>query len=97
MKRVNRAARESHKFRRGGHRTGNVAGVISPSPSVVSPGLATAALQCQALDHARQLAEWVGPGKELTARGVPKPAAAVQAVSAYDASEPAPFRASTDL
>jgi hypothetical protein len=52
---------------------------MPPSPSVVSADLATAALQCQALDHARRLAQWVGAGKELTARGVPKPAAAAEA------------------
>lgn len=41
--------------------------------------LATAARNCPALAEAAKLAEWVGPGRPLTARGVLKPAAAVEA------------------
>jgi hypothetical protein len=41
--------------------------------------LVSAARSCPALDDARKLAEWVGTGRPLTARGVLKPAAAVEA------------------
>ena len=53
--------------------------MIPPSPPVVSADLAEAALACTALVRARQLAAWVGPGKELTSSGVPRPAAAAEA------------------
>ncbi|GAA1022080.1 MULTISPECIES: plasmid pRiA4b ORF-3 family protein [Amycolatopsis] len=41
--------------------------------------LASAARSCPALAEAAKLAGWVGPGRPLTARGVLKPAAAVEA------------------
>ncbi len=69
-----------------------------PSPAVVSAELADAALKCPALSHARRLAEWVGPGKELTSSGVPKPAAAVEACRVLGISLPkARLRSALDV
>src|SRR5215469_6375609 len=49
-------------------------------PLVLPPEqLTSAARSCPALSDAAKLAEWVGPGRPLTARGVLKPAAAVEA------------------
>ncbi len=45
----------------------------------ISPEVADTALSCRALVRARDLAEWVGPGRTLTASGVLRPAEAVQA------------------
>jgi hypothetical protein len=71
---------------------------MPPSPSVVSADLATAALKCQALDHALRLAEWVGSGKDLTTRGVPKPAAAVEACEVLGIALPGPrLRSALDV
>jgi hypothetical protein len=44
--------------------------------------LASAALGCTALSRARKLAEWVGPGKELTTRDVLRPGVAAEACRA---------------
>jgi len=44
--------------------------------------LASAALGCTALSRSRNLAEWVGSGKELTSSGVLRPAGAVEACRA---------------
>jgi hypothetical protein len=49
---------------------------------VVSADLAAAALGCPALARARKLAEWVGPGRELTSTGVLRPAVAAEACRA---------------
>jgi hypothetical protein len=56
--------------------------VIAPFAGVVSADLADAALACTALARARKLAEWVGPGRELTSSGVLRPAAAAEACRA---------------
>lgn len=56
-----------------------LASVIPPSPAAVSADLADAALSCTALARARRLAEWVGPGRELTSSGVLRPALAAEA------------------
>jgi hypothetical protein len=50
-----------------------------PGPSIVSSELAEAALSCRSLARARQLATWVGQGRELTSSGVLRPAAAAEA------------------
>src|SRR5258708_12245305 len=50
-----------------------------PRPSLVSPELAEAALSCGPLARARQLAIWVGQGRELTGTGVLRPADAAEA------------------
>ena len=54
-------------------------GVENSSSSLISPEVADTALSCPALSRARDLAEWVGPGRTLTASGVLRPAEAVQA------------------
>ena len=53
--------------------------MADPSLAMVTPELAGAALSCAALARARALAEWVGPGRTLTASGVLRPAEAVRA------------------
>lgn len=53
--------------------------VISPPAGFVSADLADAALECIALARALRLAEWVGPGRQLTSSGVLRPAAAAEA------------------
>jgi hypothetical protein len=63
--------------------------MISPSAVAVSADLADAALGCTALVRARKLAEWVGPGKELTSTGVLRPALAAEACRALDIQLPA--------
>jgi Plasmid pRiA4b ORF-3-like protein len=62
-------------------RRGRVAsgGVENPSSVLISSEITEAALSCTALTRARNLAEWVGQGKTLTASGVLRPAEAVQA------------------
>ena len=50
-----------------------------PQPSAVTPGLAEAALNCVPLARARNLAEWIGAGRQLTGSGVLKPALATDA------------------
>lgn len=50
-----------------------------PSAAAISPELAGAALSCVALARGRELAEWVGTGRTLTASGVLRPAEAAQA------------------
>lgn len=52
---------------------------VALPPSLSSADLAPAALACPVLRTARTLAEWVGTGREVTARGVLRPAAAVEA------------------
>jgi Plasmid pRiA4b ORF-3-like protein len=53
---------------------------VTAPPSVpVTPGLAEAALSCEPMARALRLAEWVGPGRQLTASGVLRPADAAQA------------------
>lgn len=46
--------------------------------------MAAAALSCEAFADAVKLAAWLGPGRELTASGVLRPATAVQACQALD-------------
>ena len=50
-----------------------------PRATLVTPELARLAVHCEALDRARKLAGWIGPGKSLTARGVLRPADAERA------------------
>jgi hypothetical protein len=64
------------------------AGVIPPSATAVSADLAEAALGCPALIRARKLAEWVGPGRELTSTGVLRPAVATEACRALGIQMP---------
>src|SRR5436309_1747527 len=58
---------------------------MAPRLVVVTDGhspldeLADAARKCEAMAGARLLAEWIGAGRELTTRGVLRPADAVQA------------------
>lgn len=53
--------------------------MLPPSVTVISADLADAALGCPALTRACKLAEWVGPGRELTSSGVLRPALAAEA------------------
>jgi hypothetical protein len=65
---------------------------------VVSAELAVAALESPALDYARKLADWVGPGRDLTTRGVPRPAEAVQACQLLGIELPGPrLRSALDV
>jgi len=50
-----------------------------PAPDLSPEQLALAARTCPVLATAQRLAEWVGAGREVTTRGVLKPAAAVEA------------------
>jgi Plasmid pRiA4b ORF-3-like protein len=52
---------------------------VDISPSVITRELADAALASRALSSALTLANWVGDGKEVTAGGILRPAAATQA------------------
>jgi len=61
-----------------------LARVIPPSQADVAADLAEAALRCPALVRARKLAEWVGPGKELTSSGVLRPALVTEACRMMD-------------
>jgi len=60
-----------------------LARVIPPAsvalPADLADELVRAALGCTALSRARKLAEWVGPGQELTSSEVLRPAVAVEA------------------
>ncbi|CAM3394714.1 hypothetical protein KIPE111705_06300 [Kibdelosporangium persicum] len=53
--------------------------VVGRPPDLSPEKLAPQARACLALADARTLAEWVGDGREVTTRGVLKPAAAVEA------------------
>ena len=61
---------------------------MAPSAAVVSADLADAALETTTLTRARQLARWLGPGRELTSRGVLRSAAAAEACWALGISPP---------
>jgi len=62
------------------------------------PELTEAALACQTLAGARRLAGWVGSGRNLTARGLLRPAEAVQACRDLDIAFPGPrLRSAQDV
>jgi len=68
------------------------------SSSLISPELTDTALSCTALTRARNLAEWVGPGKTLTASGVLRPAEAAQACRDLGIELPGPrLRSALDV
>jgi hypothetical protein len=72
--------------------------VENPSSVLISPEVAEAALSCTALTRARNLAEWVGQGKTLTASGVLRPAEAVQACRDLGLELPGPrLRSALDV
>jgi hypothetical protein len=72
--------------------------VENPSNVLISPEVAEAALSCPALTRARNLAEWVGQGKTLTASGVLRPAEAVQACRDLGIELPGPrLRSALDV
>jgi hypothetical protein len=72
--------------------------MISPPPDVLVTDLADAALGCSALTRARKLAEWVGPGRELTSSGVLRPAVAAEACRALGIGLPgARLRSAVDV
>jgi hypothetical protein len=72
--------------------------MISPPPDVLVTDLADAALGCSALTRARKLAEWVGPGRELTSSGVLRPAVAAEACRALGIGLPgARLRSALDV
>jgi hypothetical protein len=64
--------------------------MVDRSAAMITPELADAALSCPALARARALAEWVGPGRTLTASGVLRPAEAVQACQELGIEVPGP-------
>jgi Plasmid pRiA4b ORF-3-like protein len=65
---------------------------------MVTPELAGAALSCAVLARARALAEWVGPGRTLTASGVLRPAEAVRACQDLGIEVPGPrLRSALDV
>lgn len=67
-------------------------------PTLISPEVAETALSCPALTRARNLAEWVGPGRTLTASGVLRPAEAVQACRDLGIELPGPrLRSALDV
>jgi hypothetical protein len=69
-----------------------------PSSVLISPEVAEAALSCTALTRARNLAEWVGQGKTLTASGVLRPGEAVQACRDLGIELPGPrLRSALDV
>ncbi len=73
-------------------------GVENSSSSLISPEVADTALSCRALVRARDLAEWVGPGRTLTASGVLRPAEAVQACRDLGIELPGPrLRSALDV
>ena len=73
-------------------------GVENSSSALISPELIDAALSCTALTRARNLAEWVGQGKTLTASGVLRPAEAVQACRDLGIELPGPrLRSALDV
>jgi Plasmid pRiA4b ORF-3-like protein len=68
------------------------------SPAMVTPELAGAALSCAGLARARALAEWVGPGRTLTASGVLRPVEAVRACQDLGIEVPGPrLRSALDV
>ena len=65
---------------------------------MISPEVTDAALSCMALTRARNLAEWVGQGKTLTASGVLRPAEAAQACRDLGIELPGPrLRSALDV
>jgi hypothetical protein len=72
--------------------------VANSSSSLISPEVTDTALSCTALIRARKLAEWVGPGKTLTASGVLRPAEAAQACRDLGIELPGPrLRSALDV
>jgi hypothetical protein len=72
--------------------------VANSSSSLISPEVTNTALSCTALTRARNLAEWVGPGKTLTASGVLRPAEAAQACRDLGIELPGPrLRSALDV
>ena len=72
--------------------------MANSSSSLISPEFVNTALSCTALTRARNLAEWVGPGKTLTASGVLRPAEAVQACRDLGIELPGPrLRSALDV
>jgi hypothetical protein len=72
--------------------------VANSSSALISPDVIDAALSCTALTRARNLAEWVGPGKTLTASGVLRPAEAAQACRDLGIELPGPrLRSALDV
>src|SRR5271169_3200823 len=65
-----------------GLRTRVALGGVIPHPSAATPELAEAALSCVPVVRARELAGWIGDGRQLTSSGVLKPALAVEACQA---------------
>jgi hypothetical protein len=63
---------------------------VVPAPALSPERLASAARACSVLVAAQRLAEWVGAGQQVTARGVLKPAAAVQACDLLGIEAPSP-------
>ena len=73
-------------------------GVENPSSVPISSEITDAALSCTALTRARNLAEWVGQGKTLTASGVLRPAEAAQACRDLGIELPGPrLRSALDV
>jgi hypothetical protein len=73
-------------------------GVENSSNVLISSEITDAALSCTALTRARNLAEWVGQGKTLTASGVLRPAEAVQACRDLGIELPGPrLRSALDV
>jgi len=73
-------------------------GVANSFSGLISPEVTDTALSCTALSRARNLAEWVGPGKTLTARGVLRPAEAAQACRDLGIELPGPrLRSALDV
>jgi Plasmid pRiA4b ORF-3-like protein len=65
---------------------------------LVSADLADAAAECTVLTDVRKLADWVGPGRQLTASGVLRPAEAAQACRLLDIELPGPrLRSALDV
>jgi hypothetical protein len=72
--------------------------VANSSSSLISPVVIDTALSCTALTRARNLAEWVGQGKTLTASGVLRPAEAAQACRDLGIELPGPrLRSALDV
>jgi hypothetical protein len=73
-------------------------GVENSLSGPISPEVTDTALSCRALSRARNLAEWVGPGKTLTASGVLRPAEAAQACRDLGIELPGPrLRSALDV
>ena len=73
-------------------------GVANSFSALISPEVTDTALSCTALTRARNLAEWVGPGKTLTASGVLRPAEAAQACRDLGIELPGPrLRSALDV